>query len=305
MDILRPLLCLIIFSLFFSPVTLRAEVSGDIDLDTGAGLGGIYSLGGGGDLKLDGGDLHFTYTKQLSPIDSSLASSHDKHTENWSAGFGQDVTDKISLGLDYDQLSDDNELLYSNGAKLSFGYDQHHLSFRFAKSEIQKEFLITHPLLHTNELIHGAFTYQSTIEFSEDFKLNEKDSLSPSFSYSFFSPNITAFSSLLTGQFSTSLSNFSDTLQNFENWALGCNYSHEMNALWNYNVNFTLTHLIVGKNPSIELNPALNRKWNDQLSTELGLDYVYIPGSPTYTLTLKMKYSFEDQSKKDEEDDEE
>ena len=304
MDILRQFSLLLFLLLLFCPDT-RAGVAGDLDLDTGAGLGDIYNLGGGGSLKFDSDDLHFTYTKQLSPIDPSAISTNEKHTENWSAGFGQEVTEKFSLGLDYDQLSDDNELLYANGAKLTLGYDTHHLSFRFAKSEIDKNFLIHHPATNTNQLIHGAFVYQSTLEFSEDYTLTDKDTLTPSLSYSFFSPNVTAFSTLLSGKFSTSLSNFSDTLQNFEQWSLGFNYGHEYNSVWSSSAVLTISHLIVGKNPSIELNPAINRKWNEKLSSELGIDYVYIPGSPSYTLALKIKYSFEDKSKKDEEGGEE
>jgi len=301
MDILRPILLLLVMPVFFIPAFSRAETGGDIDLDSGAGLGDIYNLGGGGTLKFDAGDLHFNYSKQLSPVDPSAVVNSEKHTENWSAGFGQEVTEKFSLGLDYDQLSDDSELLYTNGAKLSLNYDQSHFSFRFAKSEIDKDFLINHPVLHTTQLIHGAFVYQSTVEYSQDFDLNEKDTLTPSISYSFFSPNVTAFASLLSGKFATTLSNFSDTLQNFEQWSLGLNYGHEYNSIWNATVNWTFSHLIVGNNPSMELNPAINRKWNDQLSSELGIDWVYIPGSPSYTLALKIKYSFEDKSKKNEE----
>jgi len=300
MDILRPIAIMFILLMFWMPTSLRAEISGgELELDTDAGLDDIYSLGGSGALRFDSGDLHLSYTKQLSPSDPSSQTYSEKHTENWSGGFGQQITEKLSMGLDYDQLSDDNERLYTNGAKLSLNYDVYHLSFRFGKSELDQDFSVTG--LHLGKrIIYGAFVYQSTLTASVDLTLTQQDSLSPTASLSVFSPNISDFSNLISKSFATQLSNMSDTLQSFSQWSLGASYEHDYNKLWTAFLNVTLSHLIVGLNPSIETNPSVKRNWGDHWSTELGIDWVYIPGSPSYMATMKTKYTFDSKSKEEE-----
>jgi hypothetical protein len=285
---------------FLIPVARAELTGGEVSLDSGAGPGSVYSLGTGADLRFDTGDLHFDYTKQLSPEDPSAQNVVLKHTDNWTGGFQEAITDSFTLGLDYDTLSDTDELLYSDGMKFSVNYDWAHLSFRYARSQIDKNFLVLDRTTDTERTIHGAFVYQATIETSVDLNLSDRDTLSPTVSYSFFNPDVDNFAALLSKRFSTTLSNFNDTLQSFETWSVGATYNHEFDSLWSASAVVTVSHLIVELNPAIELYPSVTRKWSSVFSTQLGVDYNYIPGTPVVTLNLGLKYSFETKNEKAE-----
>ena len=295
MDFLKAIFFLVIFSTSLISFNASADVTGgETDLSTGVGPGGISILGGGGQLKFDSGDLHFNLTKQFSPADSSNTMSATKHTDNWTGGFEQDIVERFSLALDFDSLNDPNEQLTTTGGKLSATYDIFHLSYRYSEDRINQVFTVG------GKNFQGAFIYQSTLEFSVDLNSSDQDSWSPSLAVSQFTPDVSAFSAVLSRQFASSLSNFTDTLQNFEQWAVGLTYSHEFNKLWTAGMATTVSHLVIGKNPSMQLNPTVTRKWG-ALSAVAGVDYSYTPGTPSYTFNLELKYNFG----KDEEEDKE
>jgi hypothetical protein len=176
--------------------------------------------------------------------------------------------------------------------KLTGTYDIFHLSYRFARSVINQTFFVYEPKQKKYETIQGAFLYQSTLEASVDLPIGKEDTLTPIFAYSFFSPEVGNFIQLLSKKFARNLSSFTSSLQDLTQWSVGFSYDHFISERWGSSLALNFGHIIVGYNPSIEVNPALTRKWSEVFSTELGLDYVYIPGSPTYTGTLEFKYSF-------------
>jgi hypothetical protein len=70
-----------------------------------------------------------------------------------------------------------------------------------------------------------------------------------------------------------------------------------MTDRWSYAITTTVSHLVIGNNPSIELTPVLTRKWSPHFSTDLGVDYNYIPGEPTWTVNLALKFKMGDDEK--------
>ena len=268
--------------LLFIPSAL-ADIKGEqFSFDSSACRGSIYSLGMGEELKFDSASLHFSLTKQFSPADPSLPNGGLKHTDNWTGGLDQNLSDGFSIGLDHDHLADLVEHLYTDGAKISASSDIFHLSYRLARNKIDQDFV-------TLPRVKGAFVYQTTVEGSVDLVIGEKDKLSPSLTYSFFKPDIHHFSDLLSQNFSSELSNFSDTLLSFKQWGCGLNYDHEFNKDYSAGVNLTYAHLIIGKNPSMGLNPSLTQKFNSTFLGQVGIDYAYIPGTPTVAITLGIK----------------
>jgi hypothetical protein len=292
---------ILLTAVFSSPA--QANVSGgELSLDSGAGPGSIYTIGTGAELKFETGDVHFNYTKQLSPSDPTATVTSEKHTDNWTGGFEQDLNEQFSMALDYDSLSDTDESLYSDGAKLTVSDDWAHLSFRYARSTIENNFLVYETATKSYRLIHGAFVYQATLEGTVDITLSDRDTLSPTVSYSFFNPDVTNFANLLSKRFATTLSNFDDTLQSFETWSVGANYNHDFDQQWSFGAVVTVSHLIIVLNPSIELNPSITRKWTKAFSTQFGIDYNYIPGEPTWTLNLGLKYDFKTKDESEDDD---
>jgi len=270
----------------------HAELTeGEAEITGGAGPGNLSLLGFGGQLKFDSGEAHFNLTKQFSPEDPTNINSSIKHTNNWTGGIGQAFTEKFSVGLDYDRLSDDDENLSTDGGKVTVTYDPYHLSYRYARDRIDQNFNVG------SRVYSGAFVYQETIEAGAEFDLDKRNTLSPSISYSIFAPNVQAFADVLGKSFAASLSNFTDTLQSFEQWAVSLNYDHKMTDRWSYAITTTVSHLVIGNNPSIELTTVLTRKWSPHFSTDLGVDYNYIPGEPTWTVNLALKFKMGDDEK--------
>ncbi len=284
--------CILLFVSFQFGVTAQAEFQrGDLSLQVGAGPHETFSYENEGHLKFDVSELHYTFDKQLMPTDTTVQNSALKHTDSWTGGFEQELTEALNISLDYDSLSDEDEQLFTDGAKVTLGLSKAHLSYRYARSKIDKDFNIAGPRKPPNYK-HGAFLYQSTFETGMDIDIGEQDTLTPSISYSFFAPDVDNFVQLLSKKFATNISSFTKDLQNLEQWSVGADYHHVISDAYTADFIATVAHLIIGNNPSIALNPTLERKWNEHLSNQLGILYTYIPGSPTWIGTLQLKYSF-------------
>ena len=289
---------LILFSFLCLPSIAFAEFrDADLTESAGGGPGSIYSFGSGGDVNFDTGALHFTYLKQFAPVDPTDPDVHLKGTDNWTAGVDHQLSDLWVGSLEYDQLRDTSENLSTDGIKVGASYDKYHLSYRFARSSIDETVLFSSASQKKTVPLYGAFIYQSTVEGSVDFELTKHDTLIPDFSYSFFSPDVQAFSQILGNTFAGKFTNFTDTLQSIEDWALTLSYNHEMNEKWSYNVKSGVAHLITGSNLSLELNPGVTLKYSQLLATTLSADYVYIPGSPALTFELEFKFHLQKDEK--------
>ena len=271
-----------------------------------AAAGSVYSAGGTTILGLGNldnpsnrtGELHLSYTSQVSPSNPYDPNSSLKQTANWTYGAQADLWEKVFLGVDFDSLSDNVELLYTNGIKVTLGIDPLKLSYRHARNQIQYGFKLpfTGPLE-----FQGAFIFQDTLDAELTFLLGEKDSLSFTGSYSVFSPNVSLFADLLNSYLSA-LSNFQDTIQSFEQWSMGFHFSHEFNDTWDAGFDAKLAHLIIPANPSVETSLTLGYRFSKQFHVQVGWDYT---GDPLYHLSsgaLELKYSWDRSGAADEED---
>jgi len=279
--------------LFFLSATAKADFTGwQFDTQLGAGPSDSYSLGGGAKIKFDTADFHFDYLKDYARANPTDPLSTIQGTDNWSGGLSEQASDRLSLGLDYDELSDPSDALAIDGIKLTSSFDPFELSFREARAVIDESLTF---LGHTYE---GAFIYQSTIEGSINFDLGENDFLSPSYSYSFFTPDLANFQKLLQlkqtkrSNLSFISSNFQGTLQTFEKWAAKVLYVHDYSETWSGILTLTVADLILDLNPMVDVNPAVDHHWTNTFSTQLGFDYLYVPGSPTWTILLELKFKF-------------
>jgi hypothetical protein len=261
----------------------------DVSLSANAGPHDTYSWGARGHLRFDRGELHGGYDRQLSSAEPGDPATGDQRTKSWTGGFGEYLNDDLGIGLDYDRLEDAIQSLTTDGLKVSASYKIVDLAYRHARNKLEQDFIPA----GASKPVHGAFTYQSTYSASVDFDLDKDNSLTPSFSYSTFDPDLEKFSSVLSRPKVQAQTGFSNTLQSYERYSIGLGYEHVFSPAWTASLDATFAKLIIGRNPLVTALPSLSRKWSPLFSTRLNFNYTYQPAAPSWTAGLEAVFHFD------------
>jgi hypothetical protein len=250
-----------------------AELSSEDSAGPGSiyswGFTGVVRLGSEDDLSNRSGDLHFNYTNQIAPENVTGPVDPLKHSTNWSGGTAINLWTGAFVGLDLESTSDPIEQLYSDALKVSLGQDPVRFSYRYSRNEIE------FPLVISNRPYDGTFIYQHTAEVEVSLVNNDVDYFSVVGNYSFFFPNAQEFASLLSLPQLASLSNFQDTLDEFEQWSVGVNWTRHFGSKWDGTFAPRLAHLIIPGSPLEELVLNVGYKINNTFHVQIGADYTH------------------------------
>ena len=297
-------LIVLLLALFSAPAWALGPplVAGiDATTSTSAAAGNVYSAGTSLTLNFGSeedpsnraGDIHLSYTDQMSPLDPSDSDSNLKHVGSYAGGLTSSIFKNTSIGVDLDHSADSSQSLTTDGMKVSLGYDPLRLSYRHAKDVIGSDFILPRPKGKVSPTYQGIFIYQSTFGMELSLDLGEINSITFNNEYSLFSPDVADFATVLTNPALASVADFSTTLQNFELWSTGATWKHNWSKIIDTSCMGRLAHLIIPGDSLYETTFEVGYKFKDSYHLKLGWDYINSPLNISSTATLELRISWD------------
>ncbi|MBI3556865.1 MAG: hypothetical protein HY074_11430 [Deltaproteobacteria bacterium] len=265
-----------------------------------------YNLGVSMDLALGSRDdpsnsmasLHGNYSRQMAPLDPTSKDTRLKDVNNFSSGVSINVLEKGVVGVDFDSASDRYESVFTNGFKITLGYEPIRLSYRYAGTTIEQT-ITPAPQLKNGKLVaqpnqEGAFIYQQTLALEGNFELSPADTLSPAVALATFSPGANLFANVLANNAGLqSLSTFTDTLQSFEQYSYGSEWRHYFDDTWGSKLGIKIVHEIITANTLFESSMGMGYRLSGGTHVQLGWDYSHDATAVQNILTLEFKVSWD------------
>lgn len=253
--------------------------------------GNIYTLGAAGDLKFGSPDdfsnrnteVHFNYTADLAPANPQDPNSPIKHADNWGGGFLVHLSERWSIGADLDGLVDNFDVISTNGEKVTLGYDPFKIWYRFAESSINTNF----------GKLQGVLIYQNTFGGSIDFKLGEISSITVEGSASTFNPPAPTLATSLSAAALTTFSNFQSTLESFELWKFGGEWSMLWSDLIDTTLSGYISHEIIPANPLVDITTAVGFQLDPRFHAQIGWEYSHDPSETLNTFSIELRWSWD------------
>lgn len=299
MAILRTLLrrvSLLVSLLIFSAHCQAVEIphlidSYDLTGNTSAAAGSIYTLGAAGTLRFGSPDDEsnmntegsFNYTADLAPANPDDPNTSIKHADNWGGGLLVHLSERGSLGVDLDGLVDNFDAISTNGEKLTLGFDPYKIWYRFAKTSIDTSL----------GKIQGALIYQNTFGGSIDFKPDELATITVEGSASIFNPPAPQFDTTLSAAALATFSNFQSTLQSFELWKFGGEWSMLWSDLIDTTLSGYLSHEIITASSLIDITTALGIQLNPRFHAQVGWEYSHDTIETLNTFSLEARWTWD------------
>ena len=266
--------------------------------------GRSYNMGTTVDLSLGSKDdpvnntasLHGNYSRQMSPLDPPNPESRLKDVNNFSGGVSVFPLEKTLLGVDLDSASDHFEGVFTNGVKISVGYEPLKLSYRYAGSTIESTLPGTTTIVNGHLVVgvshEGAFIYQHTLELEGNFELTQNDLLTATLAGSTFSPGVNLFANALAGRLAA-LSTFADTLQSFEQYGYGLEWRHYFNDAWDSKLSSRISHEVITADTQLQTSTGIGYRLSSVLHVQAGWDYSHDSTTVANTATLELKITWD------------